>query len=135
MINIAKNLFILCLLLHRSVTIGRVLHQSVNNHVHYCHECQEYQVRKPCADEAAGIIEAARISARKGLCDGKLVKTLIADFKACGLETELPCPAKELLPAVAKDKKADGGEVRFILIKEIGKVEIYGLHIDTEQDI
>ena len=84
---------------------------------------------------AAGIIEAARISARKGLCDGMLVKTLIADFKACGLETELPCPVKELLPAVAKDKKADGGEVRFILIKEIGKVEIYGLHIDTEQDI
>ena len=81
---------------------------------------------------AAGIIEAAKISHREGLCGSELVDKLIKDFEACSLCTALPCTVQELQPALIKDKKAVGNEIKFILIREIGKVEIYGLHIDTE---
>ena len=43
---------------------------------------------------------------------------------ACGLPTELPCPVSELLPAIAKDKKAQNGQIRLVLPVRIGKVVV-----------
>ena len=81
---------------------------------------------------AIGMVQAARISEREKFCKPGLAEKLVADFQACGLPTALPCPEEELLPAVAKDKKASGDAIKFIVIKKIGKVAVYDLHLHTE---
>ena len=96
---------------------------------------------------AIGIVLAARLAEKLGLAEnspadpvdtadesperpgvaadfGKkgLAARLKADFTACGLPTESPFPLDVLETAMAKDKKADGGAVRFILPVTVGKV-------------
>ncbi len=78
---------------------------------------------------AIGIVQAARRSEELGLAEEGLAAKLKADFEACGLPTELPCPESELLPAMKKDKKAEGGKVRFVLPVKIGKVVVKNLAI------
>ncbi len=71
---------------------------------------------------AIGIIQAARKAEELGLAQKGLADKLKADFTACGLPTELPCDESELLPAMRRDKKADGDNIRFVLPIRIGKV-------------
>ena len=68
---------------------------------------------------AMGMILAAEMSDRDGLSNG-LAARLKADFQAIGLPTECPYPLDALKKAMAKDKKAEGGKVCFILLKEPG---------------
>lgn len=76
---------------------------------------------------AAGMIKAARISANMGIADKALVTRLEADFMACHLPTELPCPEDALEKALWKDKKAENGKIHFVLIKSIGNVIVEDL--------
>lgn len=76
---------------------------------------------------AAGMIKAARISANIGIADKALVTRLEADFRACHLPTELPCPEDALEKALWKDKKAENGKIHFVLIKSIGNVIVEDL--------
>ncbi len=76
---------------------------------------------------AVGIVQAALLSERLGLCKSGLADKLRSDLKACGLPTELPCPEEELEQALWKDKKAEKGIIHFVLIKKIGKVIIKDL--------
>ena len=72
---------------------------------------------------AIGMVQAARISEKLGIAEEPgLADRIAADLKACGLPTELPCPVEELLPAILKDKKAEGGRINFVLPVAIGKV-------------
>ena len=70
---------------------------------------------------AIGIILAAEMSDREGLSNG-LAARLKADFQAIGLPTDCPYPLDALKKAMAKDKKAEGGKVKFILLREPGDV-------------
>ncbi len=70
---------------------------------------------------AIGIILAAVMSDREGLSNGLAVR-LKADFEAVGLPTECPYPLDTLKAAMAKDKKAAGGKVKFILLRRPGEV-------------
>ena len=84
---------------------------------------------------AIGMIRAAEISERLGTAKAGLSSRLRADFSACGLPTELPCPEEELEKAIWKDKKVENGRIHFVLIKKIGKViieELDDLHKFTE---
>lgn len=76
---------------------------------------------------AAGMIKAARMSANMGIADKALVTRLEADFMACHLPTELPCPEDALEKALWKDKKAENGKIHFVLIKSIGNVIVEDL--------
>lgn len=76
---------------------------------------------------AIGIIQAARRAEELGLAEKGLAAKLKADFESCGLPTELPCPESELFKAMEKDKKAEGGKVRFVLPVKIGKVVVKSL--------
>ena len=67
---------------------------------------------------AIGIVQAA------GLCNIALAERLKADFSRCGLPVELPCSIDELMPAMERDKKNNGTEIRFVLINEIGDILI-----------
>ena len=76
---------------------------------------------------AIGIVQAALLSERMGLCRAGLADRLVSDFKACGLPVDLPCPKEALLPAILRDKKAAGDIINFVLIKNIGKVVVCGV--------
>ena len=73
---------------------------------------------------AIGIIAAAKVSEVLGVCKKGLAAQLEADFEAAGLPTECPAPASAIENAIRRDKKAEGDSVHFVLIKEIGKVEV-----------
>lgn len=74
---------------------------------------------------AIGMVQAARFAEKLGIAEEPgLSARIAADLAACGLPTELPCPKKGLLPAILKDKKAEGGEIRLVLPVKIGKVVV-----------
>ena len=80
---------------------------------------------------AIGIVQAARLSEALGVCRRGLAAQLEADLAAVGLPTECPVSPSEMRQAIARDKKADGGSVHFVLIKDIGKVEVRLLPVET----
>ena len=74
---------------------------------------------------AIGIVQAARFAEKIGVAEEPgLADRIATDLKACGLPTELPCPAEELLPAILKDKKAYGSKIKLVLPCRIGKVVV-----------
>ena len=73
---------------------------------------------------AIGIIQAAVKSESLGKSKPGLAEKLRSDFKYCGLPTELPCSDEELRKAILQDKKAEGGKLNFVFIKDIGKVTV-----------
>ena len=100
----------------------------------YAHAIEWYQHTHDTADPmthgeavAVGMVQAALLSERLGVCKPGLAEQLRADLQACGLPTELPCPESELEAALWKDKKAEKGILHFVLIKKIGKVIIKDL--------
>ena len=70
-----------------------------------------------------GIVLAARLSEKLGLAGKGFASRIESDFKSCGLLTECPYKAGELVGAMKKDKKAEGGIVHFVLPFGIGHVE------------
>ena len=73
---------------------------------------------------AMGIVKIARISEERGIAAKGLAERIRADFQACGLPVDLPCPESQLLDAIAQDKKSENGKVHFVLIQYIGKVVV-----------
>ena len=73
---------------------------------------------------AIGIIQAARKSEEMKLSSEGLADKLAADFKACGLPTELPCPEEDLQEAMRRDKKGDEEKINYVLIRKIGDVTV-----------
>lgn len=71
---------------------------------------------------AMGMVLAARLSERCGLAGNGLEERLKDDFVSCGLRVECPYGIEEMAAAMGKDKKADGAEVNFVLIRAIGDV-------------
>lgn len=69
---------------------------------------------------AVGLVMAAVVSEREGYAPKGTVERLEKDIRACGLPTALPCPEGELTEAMTKDKKNEGGKVKFVYIKKIG---------------
>ena len=83
---------------------------------------------------AMGMILAARLSERIGLAQKGLEEKLRADFEALGLPTECPYPLENLAAAMAVDKKAAEGRVKWILIEEPGKVVIREMTVKEAMD-
>lgn len=73
---------------------------------------------------AVGIIQAARVSEALGVCHKGLAAQLEADFEALGLPTQCPVSPETMERAVRQDKKADGDSVHFVLIRNLGRVEV-----------
>lgn len=71
---------------------------------------------------AMGVIMAAEMAEREGIAEKGLAARLKADFQSLGLPTE--CPYTGLEEAMAKDKKAAGGKIRFVLPERIGSVVV-----------
>ncbi|MBQ0053240.1 MAG: 3-dehydroquinate synthase [Bacteroidales bacterium] len=73
---------------------------------------------------ATGIVKIARISEERGIATKGLAERFRADFQACGLPVDLPCPESLLAEAISQDKKLENGKVHFVLIQDIGKVVV-----------
>lgn len=71
---------------------------------------------------AVGIILAARLSEAVGVASAGLSEKLRADFMRCGLPVDCPLPVSSLVEAMSRDKKAEDGNIRFILISRVGEV-------------
>ena len=71
---------------------------------------------------AIGIVLAARLSEKLGVAGEGLAARLEQDFRSCGLPVDCPYALECLEEAMAKDKKAEGSVVHFILPVSVGTV-------------
>ena len=69
---------------------------------------------------AVGTAMAARMSHNLGLLDKETLERIESDFRRLHLPTTTDLPLESLIDAVARDKKASGGKVDFILIDAAG---------------
>lgn len=77
-----------------------------------------------------GIILAARLSEKIFMTEFATEKKLREDFESCGLPCDCPYTPEELREAFLRDKKRRNNIIDFILIKNIGEVEIVPLDVD-----
>lgn len=74
---------------------------------------------------AVGMIAASRLAERLGRIDADLTPRQQDLLEALGLETNWPdLPLDEVLAAMARDKKAARGRLRFVLPSRLGQVEL-----------
>ena len=78
---------------------------------------------------AMGIVLAARLSRKVGLCAEPLDEQLREDFLSCGLKADCPYSPKEILKAAKTDKKAEGEILHFVLLRGVGDVTVKDLKI------
>ena len=76
---------------------------------------------------AAGTIMAADLSQRLGWIGAQDVARTRSLFERAGLPTVAPdLGAEKYLEWMGLDKKVEGGKIRFVLLKEIGRAVVYG---------
>ncbi len=77
---------------------------------------------------AVGLCAAARLSSRLGMIAGTEVARIESVVAAHGLPTRLrsPLPVAQLMDAMARDKKARAGALRFVLLRAPGVAVIRG---------
>ena len=83
---------------------------------------------------AMGLVLAARLSDRVFNGDMEtptaLEGSVAIDLCDCGLYPECPFTLEEMAEHMLKDKKAEGGKVHFVLLREIGDVTTYALSVE-----
>ena len=80
---------------------------------------------------AIGMVFAANLSRKEGLCGNKVVDRIYSLITNAGLPTEPPdFPRNSYLKAMEVDKKVIGGELRFALVEKIGRVRIEKVRLE-----
>lgn len=82
-----------------------------------------------------GMVLAAKLSAKLGLCEEDFPQMIEMDLADCGLPVDCPFPLERMLPAMSVDKKAEGGVVHFALPVDIGQVDIVDLPIEKLSEL
>lgn len=80
---------------------------------------------------AIGTVMAAKLSEALGVCEKGLAAQLEKDFEDAGLPTKCPVPLGVIENAIRRDKKAEGDSVHYVLIKEIGRVEVRLMPVES----
>lgn len=75
-----------------------------------------------------GMVVAARVSRRLGLCDASVEDVIVEALERCRLLTD-PAPYRDApwASAMRHDKKARGSDIRFVAVRAIGQVETVSL--------
>jgi 3-dehydroquinate synthase len=83
---------------------------------------------------AIGMVAAARISERLGVCDAATVGRVRSVLEHLGLPVDVPSDvsATALGSALRADKKSARGQIRFVAVEQVGRVRLVEL---TAQDI
>jgi 3-dehydroquinate synthase len=78
---------------------------------------------------AIGMVAAARVSRTLGVCDAATVARIRDLLARAGLPTEVPddLDRPALALAMRSDKKSHGGKIRFVVVRQIGRVELMEL--------
>ncbi len=97
---------------------------------HALEKCSRYAMGHGDA-VAVGLVAAARISQRMGLCSSRLVEDLEFLLARAGLMVRHDYSSVELAAVMTTDKKTIEGRVRFVLIRDLGVVEP-GWEVDPE---
>jgi 3-dehydroquinate synthase len=97
---------------------------------HAVEKCSEYTVGHGEA-VSVGLVAAARISEKMGLCESTVPDRLESLLCRTGLPVRHSANPDALVDVMAADKKAVEGRVRFVLIKSIGQVE-YGIEVSPD---
>src|SRR6185369_1874601 len=81
---------------------------------------------------AIGMVAAARVSRRLGVCSERAYERLKTLIERAGLPTEVPADlgGEPLALAMRTDKKARGGAIKYVCIEEIGKTRFERLTCD-----
>ncbi len=75
---------------------------------------------------AVGMIMAAKLSHQIGLLDAQSVVRIQALIAASGLPTQAPkFDGDHFIAIMSGDKKAEGGQIRFVLLKKIGEAFLF----------
>jgi len=92
---------------------------------HALEKLSDYEMRHGDA-VAIGMMCAARLAVRLGMCDSDLVARLERLLSATGLPTRVPgaLPAEAILDAMGTDKKREDGQLRFVLPRALGDVTV-----------
>ena len=74
---------------------------------------------------AIGMVYAAKLSRETGRCSDLVFQRLVSLVEKLGLPSRLPdLQADKLIELMRLDKKADNEQIRFIMTKEMGSIEI-----------
>ncbi len=91
---------------------------------HAIEVCTDYGIRHGEA-VAVGLLAALRLSARLGLAQHSLGERIEALLTLLGLQTRHHIDAVETLwDAMSRDKKNRAGQRRFVLLRDVGQVEV-----------
>ncbi|MEO5368074.1 MAG: 3-dehydroquinate synthase [Magnetococcus sp. WYHC-3] len=77
---------------------------------------------------AIGLVQAAELSRRLGLCAGDDARRVRALVAACGLPVSGPpgLDGDACLEAMTRDKKVEAGQVRFVVMEGLGRARLHG---------
>jgi 3-dehydroquinate synthase len=82
---------------------------------------------------AIGMVCAARLAARLGICPPEEARRQVALIRAAGLPMTMKgYDPGRIIAAMSLDKKAEGGKPKFVLTEKVGSVNIYN---DISHDI
>ncbi len=85
---------------------------------------------------ACGMLMASDLSARLGLMPAEFVDRMRALITRAGLPTVAPeLPASRYLELMRRDKKADGGEIKFVVIETLGRAGVRGAADDLVRQV
>jgi 3-dehydroquinate synthase len=95
---------------------------------HAVETAENYTMRHGYA-VAIGMVYAARLAHTTGLCDASVPERVEKLIKSYGLPTDLSALSRKpsvsgLMDTMQRDKKAEGGKVKFVLPRKIGDVVI-----------
>lgn len=79
---------------------------------------------------ALGVVYAARLSEKLGMAAEGFASMVENDLDSCLLLVMSPYSVREMADAMAKDKKAEGGKVHFVLPCAVGDVVIHDLPVE-----
>ncbi len=90
---------------------------------HAIEKCSDFSISHGHA-VAVGMVYAARLSHRLGLCDGSVQRRVEQALVANRLPISAPYTADQLCEVALSDKKRAGGSVTFVLPRAIGRCEL-----------
>ena len=79
---------------------------------------------------AMGLVLASRLSDRLYGNSESLEEKVLSDMMSCGIPCDSPFAVGTMAEVMAKDKKAEGGKIHFVVPKAIGDVQIVDLTIE-----
>jgi len=97
---------------------------------HAIEKCSGYALRHGDA-VAVGLVAAARISRKMGLCDADVPNRIESLLVETGLPVRHSVATQALMAAMTADKKSRGGQARFVLVNDIGEVQ-YGCEVSPD---